>query len=164
MANDNLEKQIKQTQSEKESLEAKIAEGETKRRGKPLPIILCVLFGLTSLALGFLSWNTTKTIKWQKHELMVYENEYKHWLDTMIPNYQKTIDSLETVITKLNRLAATPSFRETELEKELTKANSTIESLKKENKKLQRGLDAAIRNISDPKIIYDTVKIPPKYN
>ena len=148
---DNLEKQVKQTQQEKKALEDEIAKLKAEgTKSKPLPIVLCVFFGIVAAVMGFLYANKGgnaippdyNSIKTENVELIKRISD----LESQIMQANTTINELNEEINSRNTQPDL-SQRVKDLENELTKANSTIKTLRNDKDKLQRGLNAANEEI-----------------
>ena len=134
---DNLEKQVKQTQQEKKAFEDEIAKLKANgTKSTPLPIILCVLFGIVAAVLGVLYANKGgnpipddyNTLKTENAELTKTNKE----LHNQVAVYEKQITDLNAEIDDLRDKKPTPSTREIELQTQLNQANSNISALEKQ--------------------------------
>lgn len=153
-----LESQLEERSKEKKELEDEIVKLKANQdaKTKPLPIILCVLFGIVAIVWGYLYANKEKvysSLKAENAELMDNNNE----LLDQTASYEKQINDLNTEISNLKEINQMPSNREKELESQLATANSTIENLKKERdnwkKKYhekQREVESLIKNFVEP--------------
>lgn len=162
---DNLEKQVKQTQQEKKAFEDEIAKLKAEgTKSNPLPIVLCVLFGIVAVVLGFLYANKGgnaippdyNSIKAENVELKKTNNDLRDQttsLNKRVSDLESQLRQANTTINELNEEIKSKttqpdlSQRVKDLEDELVKANSTIKTLRNEKDKLQRGLNAANEEI-----------------
>ena len=161
----NLEKQVEQTQQEKKDLEDEIAKLKANgTKSDPLPIVLCVLFGIVAAVLGFLYANKGgdaippdyNSIKTENVELKKTNKDLRDQttsLNKRISDLGGQLRQANTTINELNEEIKSKntqpdlSQRVKDLEDELAKANSTIKTLRNEKDKLQRGLNAANEEI-----------------
>lgn len=133
-----LENQLKKTNDEKRKLEEEIAKLKANQgaKTKPLPIILCVLFGIVAAVLGFLYANKGgdsipgdyNTLKTENAEL---KNTNKD-LQSLVNGYEKQVADLNVEINDLKAKKPTNSTREKELQEQLNQANSKISNLEKQ--------------------------------
>jgi serine/threonine protein kinase len=133
-----LENQLKKTNDEKRKLEEEIAilKANQGAKTKPLPIILCVLFGIVAAVLGFLYANKGgdsipgdyNTLKTENAELMNTNKD----LQSLVNGYEKQVADLNAEINDLKAKKPTNSTREKELQEQLNQANSNISNLEKQ--------------------------------
>lgn len=133
-----LENQLKKTNDEKRKLEEEIAilKANQGAKTKPLPIILCVLFGIVAAVLGFLYANKGgdsisgdyNTLKTENAEL---KNTNKD-LQSLVNGYEKQVADLNAEINDLKAKKPTNSTREKELQEQLNQANTNISNLEKQ--------------------------------
>lgn len=133
-----LENQLKKTNDEKRKLEEEIAKLKANQgaKTKPLPIILCVLFGIVAAVLGFLYANKGgdsipgdyNTLKTENAELMNTNKD----LQSLVNGYEKQVADLNVEINDLKAKKPTNSTREKELQEQLNQANSNISNLEKQ--------------------------------
>ena len=133
-----LENQLKKTNDEKRKLEEEIAKLKANQgaKTKPLPIILCVLFGIVAAVLGFLYANKGgdsipgdyNTLKTENAELMNTNKD----LQSQVNGYEKQVADLNAEINDLKAKKPTNSTREKELQEQLNQANSNISNLEKQ--------------------------------
>ena len=130
-----LENQLKKTNDEKRKLEEEIAilKANQGAKTKPLPIILCVLFGIVAAVLGFLYANKGETgdyntLQTENAELKKTNRD----LQSSVTSYEKQVKDLNEEIDDLKNKKPTSSTREKELQTQLNQANSTISSLEKQ--------------------------------
>lgn len=161
----NFEKQLKQTQEEKNDLMDEIAKLKANgTKSNPLPIVLCVLFGIVAAIMGFLYANKGgnaippdyNSIKTENVELKKTNKDLREQttsLNKRISDLEGQLRQANTTINELNEEIKSKnpqpglSQRVKDLENELEKANSTIKTLRNEKDKLQRGLNAANEEI-----------------
>lgn len=161
----NFEKQLKQTQEEKNDLMDEIAKLKANgTKSNPLPIVLCVLFGIVAAIMGFLYANKGgnaippdyNSIKTENVELKKTNKDLREQttsLNKRISDLEGQLRQANTTINELNEEINSRntqpdlSQRVKDLENELTKANSTIKTLRNDKDKLQRGLNAANEEI-----------------
>lgn len=130
-----LENQLKKTNDEKRKLEEEIAKLKANQgaKTKPLPIILCVLFGIIAAVMGFLYANKGETgdyntLQTENAELKKTNRD----LQSSVTSYEKQVKDLNAEIDDLKNKKPTSSTREKELQTQLNQANSTISSLEKQ--------------------------------
>lgn len=133
-----LENQLKKNNDEKRKLEEEIAKLKANQgaKTKPLPIILCVLFGIVAAVLGFLYANKGgdsipgdyNTLKTENAELMNTNKD----LQSLVNGYEKQVADLNVEINDLKAKKPTNSTREKELQEQLNQANSNISNLEKQ--------------------------------
>lgn len=133
-----LENQLKKNNDEKRKLEEEIAilKANQGAKTKPLPIILCVLFGIVAAVLGFLYANKGgdsisgdyNTLKTENAEL---KNTNKD-LQSLVNGYEKQVADLNAEINDLKAKKPTNSTREKELQEQLNQANTNISNLEKQ--------------------------------
>lgn len=133
-----LKNQLKKTNDEKRKLEEEIAilKANQGAKTKPLPIILCVLFGIVAAVLGFLYANKEgdsisgdyNTLKTENAEL---KNTNKD-LQSLVNGYEKQVADLNAEINDLKAKKPTNSTREKELQEQLNQANTNISNLEKQ--------------------------------
>ena len=133
--NKKLEDQVKQIRHEKSDLEDEIQKlkSESTGKAKPLPIILCVLFGIIAAVMGFLYANKGETgdyntLQTENAELKKTNRD----LQSSVTSYEKQVKDLNAEIDDLKNKKPTSSTREKELQTQLNQANSTISSLEKQ--------------------------------
>lgn len=133
--NKKLEDQVKQIRHEKSDLEDEIQKlkSESTGKAKPLPIILCVLFGIIAALMGFLYANKGETgdyntLQTENAELKKTNRD----LQSSVTSYEKQVKDLNAEIDDLKNKKPTSSTREKELQTQLNQANSTISSLEKQ--------------------------------
>ena len=164
---DNLEKQVKQTQQEKKAFEDEIAKLKAEgTKSNPLPIVLCVLFGIVAAVLGFLYANKGgnaippdyNSIKTENVELKKTNKDLRDQttsLNKRISDLESQIIQANTTINKLNEEINSRntqpdlSQRVKDLENDLAKANSTIKTLRNEKTKDQAALNTAIEEVKN---------------
>lgn len=133
----DLENQLKKSNDEKRKLEEEIAKLKNQgAKTKPLPIILCVLFGIVASVLGFLYANKGgdsipgdyNTLKTENAELMNTNKD----LQSRVNGYEKQVTDLNAEINDLKAKKPTNSQREKELQEQLNQASSNISNLEKQ--------------------------------
>ena len=146
-----LENQLKKNNDEKRKLEEEIAKLKANQgaKTKPLPIILCVLFGIVAAVLGFLYANKGgdsipgdyNTLKTENAELMNTNKD----LQSRINGYEKQVTDLNAEIDDLKKSNPLPSAREKELQTQLNQTNSKISDLEEQIK----AKDAEIKRLKN---------------
>lgn len=136
--NIKLEDQVKQIRREKSDLKDEIQKlkSESTGKAKPLPIILCVLFGIVAAVLGFLYANKGEdsipgdynSLKTENAQLMKTNKD----LQSRVNGYEKQVTDLNAEINDLKAKKPTNSTREKELQEQLNQANSNISNLEKQ--------------------------------
>ena len=152
----NLQKEKKTLQEEKRNLEDEINTISGTRRNHPLPIVLCILFGLIAAIMSMLYFaNLTGVSTSGNYHSIANENaELKGKVSSLANQLEsslKRIHDLETQIANQNRdmkkSGNAPSEKVKELEDQLKKSKADNENLRKENQRLQNGLDAALNEL-----------------
>lgn len=149
--NKKLEDQVKQIRREKSDLEDEIQKlkSESTGKSKPLPIILCMLFGIIAVVMGFLYANKGgdstpddyNILKTENAELMKTNKD----LQGQVAGYEKQVTDLNVEIDDLRDKKPTPSIREKELQTQLNQTNSRISDLEEQIK----AKDAEIRRLKN---------------
>ena len=134
----NLEKQLEQTQQEKKDLMDEIAKLKANgTKSKPLPIVLCVLFGVLAAVLGLLYANKGGDVTPSDYNAIRTENAE---LKKTNARLETEISNLNNTVSDLKKEKPNQSSREKELENELNQAKVTINDLKNRNEKLSAEL------------------------
>ena len=160
----SLEDQLNQTTRDKQRLEEEIGKLKSKSgsKNKPLPIVLCILFGIAAAVMGFLYANKggDSSIPGDYNMLKTENAELKKTqqdLQSRVIGYDKQVVDLNAEIDRLKKSNQSPSTREKDLQTQLNQANrenagleeriielqNEKKKLQNENTKLQRGLNAA---------------------
>ena len=163
----NLQREKKNLQEEKRNLEDEINTLEDEintisrtRRNHPLPIVLCILFGLVAafMSVLLLANSSEESVLGDSGSIATENAELKNRVSSLASQLEASsirINELEAQITRLNKNKQkegnAPSNKEKELENQLKNANTVNENLRKENQRLQNGLDAALNELRNKK-------------
>ncbi len=144
----NLEKQLKQTQQEKKAFEDEIAKLKAEgTKSKPLPIVLCVLFGIVAAVLGFLYANKGENAIPPDYNSIKTENAELKETNAGLEN---EITNLNNTISDLRNAKPGQSSREKELEMQFEQANNTISSLETQINELNAEINKLKKSNQSP--------------
>lgn len=145
---DNLEKQVTQTQQEKKAFEDEIAKLKAEgTKSKPLPIVLCVLFGIVAAVLGFLYANKGGNAIPPDYNSIKTENAELKETNAGLEN---EITNLNNTISDLRNAKPGQSSREKELEMQFEQANNTISSLETQINELNAEINKLKKSNQSP--------------